>query len=360
VSTDAAGAAGAEPQAVLSPLTGAAIFLVVVVNQGQDSADTVRGLCGDLAGLIRAVGFRGTEDYLTCVAGISASAWDRLTGLPTPAGLHPFIELRSGSRFAPATPGDLLFHIRAARMDLCFELATQIMVRLSGAVTVADEVHGFRYFEHRDLLGFVDGTENPAGQLAFDSVIIGAEDPAYAGGSYVIVQKYLHDMDAWNALPTEQQELVIGRTKLADIELDDNTKPSYAHSALTTITENGTEVKIVRDNMPFGSVGAGEYGTYFIGYSRSPAVTELMLRNMFIGRPEGNYDRILDVSRAVTGGLFFVPPAALLESLGDDEDGGEGPGEPDNAAYQSPPSGSGSRSAGSLNIGSLRGESHDE
>jgi putative iron-dependent peroxidase len=355
VSTDAAGAAGAEPQAVLSPLTGAAIFLVVVVNQGQDSTDTVRGLCGDLAGLIRAVGFRGTEDYLTCVAGISANAWDRLTGLPRPAGLHPFIELRSGSRFAPATPGDLLFHIRAARMDLCFELATQIMVRLSGAVTVADEVHGFRYFEHRDLLGFVDGTENPAGQLAFDSVIIGAEDPAYAGGSYVIVQKYLHDMDAWNALPTEQQELVIGRTKLADIELDDDTKPSYAHSALTTITENGREVKIVRDNMPFGSVGAGEYGTYFIGYSRAPAVTELMLRNMFIGRPEGNYDRILDVSRAVTGGLFFVPPAPLLESLGDDEDGEDDAGGSDDAADQSPPAGS-----GSLNIGSLRGESHDE
>jgi porphyrinogen peroxidase len=355
VSTDAAGAAGAEPQAVLSPLTGAAIFLVVVVNQGQDSADTVRGLCGDLAGLIRAVGFRGTEDYLTCVAGISANAWDRLTGLPRPAGLHPFIELRSGSRFAPATAGDLLFHIRAARMDLCFELATQIMVRLSGAVTVADEVHGFRYFEHRDLLGFVDGTENPAGQLAFDSVIIGAEDPAYAGGSYVIVQKYLHDMDAWNALPTEQQELVIGRTKLADIELDDDTKPSYAHSALTTITENGREVKIVRDNMPFGSVGAGEYGTYFIGYSRAPAVTELMLRNMFIGRPEGNYDRILDVSRAVTGGLFFVPPAPLLESLGDDEDGEDDAGGSDDAADQSPPAGS-----GSLNIGSLRGESHDE
>ena len=360
MSTDAAGAAGAEPQAVLSPLTGAAIFLVVVVNQGQDSADTVRGLCGDLAGLIRAVGFRGTEDYLTCVAGISANSWDRLTGLPRPAGLHPFIELRSGSRFAPATAGDLLFHIRAARMDLCFELATQIMVRLSGAVTVADEVHGFRYFEHRDLLGFVDGTENPVGQLAFDSVIIGAEDPAYAGGSYVIVQKYLHDMGAWNALPTEQQELVIGRTKLADIELDDATKPSYAHSALTTITENGSEVKIVRDNMPFGSVGAGEYGTYFIGYSRAPAVTELMLQNMFIGRPEGNYDRILDVSRAVTGGLFFVPPAPLLESLGDDEDGEDDAGSTDDAADQSPPAGSGSRSTGSLNIGSLRGESQYE
>jgi porphyrinogen peroxidase len=360
VSTDAAGAAGPEPQAVLSPLTGAAIFLVVVVNPGQDNADTARGLCGDLAGLIRAVGFRGADDFLTCVAGISANAWDRLAGGPRPAGLHPFTELRSGPRHAPATPGDLLFHIRAARMDLCFELATQIMTRLAGAATVADEVHGFRYFEHRDLLGFVDGTENPAGRLAFDSVVIGDEDPAFAGGSYVLVQKYLHDMDKWNALPVEQQEGVIGRTKLADIELDDSVKPDFAHNALTTITENGEEVKIVRDNMPFGTVGAGEYGTYFIGYARSPAPIELMLRNMFVGRPAGNYDRILDVSRAVTGGLFFVPSAGLLESLGDDDDAeqddelNEAADPESSAAEPAPPA------PGSLNIGSLRGASHDE
>jgi putative iron-dependent peroxidase len=362
VSTDAAAAVGPEPQAVLSPLTGAAIFLVVVVNPGADNTDTVRGLCGDLAGLLRAVGFRGTEDYLTCVAGLSASAWDRLVGGPGPAGLHPFIELRSGPRYAPATPGDLLFHIRAARMDLCFELATQIMARLAGAVTVADEVHGFRYFEHRDLLGFVDGTENPAGQLAFDSVIIGGEDAAFAGGSYVIVQKYLHDMDAWNALSTEQQEGVIGRTKLADIELDDSVKPTFAHNALTTITEDGREVKIVRDNMPFGAVGTGEYGTYFIGYARSPAPIELMLQNMFVGRPAGNYDRILDVSRAVTGGLFFVPSADVLESLGDDDDDTVQDGEPENeAADPGPPAAEPAPpAAGSLNIGSLRGASHDE
>ena len=351
MTTDAAGLNGAEPQAVLSPLTGAAIFLVVVVKPGSDNADTVRGLCGDLAGLIRAVGFRGTEDYLTCVAGLSATAWDRLAGETRPAGLHPFVEFRSAGRVAPATAGDLLFHIRAARMDLCFELATQIMARLEDAVTVADEVHGFRYFEHRDLLGFVDGTENPDGRAAADAVLIGAEDPGFSCGSYVIVQKYLHDMDAWNALPTEEQEGIIGRTKLADIELDDEVKPSYAHNALTTITENGQEVKILRDNMPFGRVGTGEYGTYFIGYARSPAITEQMLQNMFVGLPEGNYDRLLDVSRAVTGGLFFVPSADLLESLAD---AGEADADGSTAAQPGRPT------SGSLNIGSLRGESQDE
>jgi putative iron-dependent peroxidase len=209
----------------------------------------------------------------------------------------------------------LLFHIRAERMDLCFELAAQIMARLEGAVAPVDEVHGFRYFDSRDLLGFVDGTENPTGQEAVDATIIGEEDSAFAGGSYVIVQKYLHDMAGWNALPTEAQERIIGRTKLSDIELDDTVKPSWAHSALTVIEENGREIKIVRDNMPFGQPGQGEFGTYFIGYSRSPRTIEQMLENMFVGRPPGNYDRILDFSRAVTGGLFFVPTATFLEDV---------------------------------------------
>jgi porphyrinogen peroxidase len=355
VTTDASGSLDAEPQAVLSPLTKAAIFLVAVVQPGPDHAEAVRGLCADLAGLVRAVGFRDLEGYLSCVTGFSAAAWDRLAGGPRPAGLHPFREFRSGSRHAVATPGDVLLHIRASRMDLCFELATQIMYKIGGAVTVVDEVHGFRYFDERDVIGFVDGTENPVGQDAFDAAIIGAEEPVFAGGSYVIVQKYLHDMDAWNALTTEQQENIIGRRKLDDIELDDSVKPTSAHNALTTITENGQEVDILRDNMPFGHVGTGEYGTYFIGYARSPATTEQMLQNMFIGRPEGNYDRILDVSTAVTGGLFFVPSVPLLESLADDD----GDGAAADASAGSPSVAEPGRD-GSLNIGSLRGASHDE
>src|ERR1035441_6613031 len=315
--TDADGVTRAAPQPVLSGLTGAAIFLVVTINEGEESAQTVRELAADLSGLVRAVGFRDLEGRLGCVLGIGAAAWDRLTGTRRPAGLHPFREIRAGARHAVATPGDLLFHIRATRMDLCFELAAQLMARLRDAVTAADEVHGFRYFDERDLLGFVDGTENPVGEAAARAVLIGAEDPAFAGGSYVIVQKYLHDIAAWNRLPAEEQERIIGRTKLSDIELDDSVKPAYAHNALTTIVEDGEEVKIVRDNMPFGSVGSGEYGTYFIGYARSPAPIEQMLVNMFAGVPEGNYDRLLDVSRAVTGILFFVPPAPLLESLAD-------------------------------------------
>src|SRR6202042_488012 len=154
---------------------------------------------------------------------------------------------------------------------------------------------------------------------AIDATLIGDEDADFASGSYVVVQKYLHDLPGWNALSTEAQERIIGRTKLSDIELDDSVKPTSAHSALTTIVEDGKEVKILRDNMPFGRVGHGEFGTYFIGYSRSPQTIEQMLENMFVGRPPGNYDRILDFSRAVTGNLFFAPSQTFLEAVGDDQ-----------------------------------------
>jgi putative iron-dependent peroxidase len=306
------------PQPVLAPLTRAAIFLVVCVKPDRDSCATVRALCGDLPGIFRAVEFRRIEAALSCVAAFGSDVWERILGNARPRELHPFREIRSGERRAVSTPGDVLFHIRAKEMDLCFELVSQIMERIGAAVSSVDETHGFRYFDDRDLLGFVDGTENPRANAALDAALVGAEDSAFAGGSYVIIQKYLHDVSRWNALSTEQQELIIGRRKLSDIELSDSVKPSSAHNALTTIVENGAEVKILRDNMPFGQPSQGEFGTYFIGYSRSPRTTEQMLENMFIGRPPGNYDRLLDFSRAVTGSLLFAPSATFLESLGSD------------------------------------------
>ena len=346
-------------QSVAAPLTRAAIFLVVALNPGPEARETLRSFCADLAGILRAVEFRDIEAALTCVMGVGSEAWDRLFGAPRPKELHDFREIRAGGRHAVATPGDLLFHIRAKRMDLCFEVATQIMARIGDAVSPVDEVQGFRYFDDRDLIGFVDGTENPRGDAAVDAVLIGDEDAAFCGGSYVIVQKYLHDLKKWNTLTTEAQERIIGRKKLSDIELDDSVKPTSAHSALTTIVENGKEVKILRDNMPFGSPTRGEFGTYFIGYSRSPRTIELMLENMFVGRPPGNYDRLLDFSTAVTGNLFFVPSATFLDEVADE------PPPPPAASSETPPLGEASSSPagekdGSLGIGSLKGEiSHE-
>jgi len=337
-------------QAVAAPLTRSAIFLVLKINADPDNLDTVRSFCADLSGIVRAVEFRNIEDGLSCVMGVGSDAWDQLFGQPRPAELHPFREFHAGNRHAVSTPGDLLFHIRARRMDLCFELAMQIMERLGSAVSSVDEVHGFRYFDDRDLLGFVDGTENPRGSEAINAVLIGDEDPVFAGGSYVIVQKYVHNLDAWNQLSTEAQERIIGRKKLSDIELDDSVKPTSAHSALTTIVENGEEKKILRDNMPFGRAGQGEFGTYFIGYCSTPRIIELMLENMFIGRPPGNYDRILDFSHALTGSLFFVPTVSFLDAVG--EETSPAVSEPASSESKS----EASKKDGLLNIGSLKGD----
>ena len=307
-----------QSQPVSSGLTRAAMFLVVRVNEGEASRDAVREFCADASAFRRAVGFRDTTAQLSCIIGFGSDAWDRLFGSPRPKELHPFREIH-GVHHAVSTPGDILFHIRAARMDMCFELAAQITSRLGDAVSIVDEVHGFKYFDDRDLLGFVDGTENPEGDDAVAATLIGAEDAAFAGGSYVIVQKYLHDLGKWNAVPVEMQEKMIGRAKLSDIEQKDSEKASYAHNVLTSIVdEDGNSLEILRDNMPFGDIGKGEFGTYFIGYAKSPSTTEKMLENMFVGSPPGNYDRLLDFSRAVTGTLFFVPSATFLDDVGAD------------------------------------------
>jgi putative iron-dependent peroxidase len=299
-------------QPVTAGLTRSAIFLVVTLMADPRGDQAIQALCNDLASILRGIGYRRPDGRLSCIMGFGANAWNRLFAGPRPAGLHPFREIK-GAHHAVSTPGDILFHIRAMDMDLCFEIAAEIMSRIGAFVATEDEAHGFKYFDERDLLGFVDGTENPVDQGAVDAAIIGDEDPAFAGGSYVIVQKYLHDLKAWNAVPVEQQENIIGRKKLSDIELEDAVKTSYAHNVLTSIEENGESLEIVRDNMPFGSAGKGEFGTYFIGYARSPARIERMLENMFVGNPPGNYDRLLDFSTAVTGSLFFVPSATFLE-----------------------------------------------
>jgi len=296
----------------LSPLTSAAIFLIATIDDGAESAahDALSGL----SALVRSVGFRTPSSALTLVTSVGSEAWDRLFSGPRPAGLHRFPELHGPRHHAPSTPGDLLFHIRAEAMDVCFELAGQIVKSFTGALTVVDEVHGFRFFENRDLLGFVDGTENPDGPDAVAAARIGDADPEFAGGSYVHVQKYLHDMASWESLSVTEQERVIGRSKLEDIEMSDDVKPPNSHVALNVIDDaDGNQLQIVRANMPFGHVGSKEFGTYYIAYAADPEVTERMLRNMFLGDPPGNTDRILDFSTAVTGVLFFTPTIDFLD-----------------------------------------------
>ncbi|WP_231118901.1 Dyp-type peroxidase [Oecophyllibacter saccharovorans] len=277
---------------------------------------TVLEVLADMSGLQRTVRFRNLHADFTCVTGIGSHAWDRLfPGKPRPKELHPFIEMKGAKYTAPSTPGDLLFHIRASQMYMCFEMAMLIMDRLRAVTETQDEVHGFKYFDDRDLLGFVDGTANPEGPYAVEATMIGEEDPEFVNGSYVIVQKYMHDLKTWNELPVEMQEKIIGRKKLSNVELPDDEKPPYAHNVLNVVVKDGKQIDILRDNMPFGEVGDAHFGTYYIGYAKSAATTEEMLHNMFIGKPVGNYDHILDFSTAKTGCLFFVPTEDFLNNV---------------------------------------------
>jgi porphyrinogen peroxidase len=305
-----------DAQSVDAPLSRAAIFLVVTTAGEQTALAKVCAVLAGLDDLVKTVGFRDLPARLSCVAGIGRDFWDRLDLSSRPKELRPFAPIKGPVHTAPSTPGDLLFHIRSERPDLCFEFERLLLDGLGGAVTVVDEVSGFRYFDARDLLGFVDGTANPTGLDLAASTLVGDEDADFLGGSYIVVQKYLHDLSAWAKVPTPLQEEIIGRTKIDNVELDDDDAPRKSHKSLATIVDAAShEYDILRDNMPFGRPGQGEFGTYFIGYSRYLWVIEKMLQRMYVGDPPGAYDRLLDFSTPHTGATFFAPSGPKLQSL---------------------------------------------
>jgi porphyrinogen peroxidase len=305
-----------DAQSIDAPLSVAAVFLVVTVAAEPAAMAKVSEVLAGLDDLVKTVGFRDLGGKLSCVAGIGRDLWDRLNSGSRPKELKPFAPIEGTPHLAPSTPGDLLFHIRAERPDMCFEFERILLDSLGDGVTVVDEVSGFRYFDARDLLGFVDGTANPTGLDLPASALVGDEDADFAGGSYIVVQKYLHDLKAWKETPTPLQEAIIGRTKIDNIEIDDDDTPRKSHKSLATIEDaDGNEYDILRDNMPFGRPGHKEFGTYFIGYSRYLWVIEKMLQRMFVGDPPGAYDRLLDFSTPQTGTTFFAPTRARLQTL---------------------------------------------
>lgn len=310
---------GKTPQDVAEMQGENAIFIVYALKQTPDALDKVKNVCANFTGLIRSRNNRFPGMGFSCVIGFGADAWDRLfPEQGKPKELATFEEIKGDKHIAVSTPGDLFFHIRASQMGLCFEFAAIIDEKLKGVVEPIDETHGFRFLDGKAILGFVDGTENPGvDSNPYSFAVIGDEDPDFQGGSYVFVQKYIHDMTAWNSLSVEAQEKVIGRRKFSDIEMSDEEKPKNAHNAVTNI---GDDLKIVRVNMPFANTSKGEYGTYFIGYTKTFTTTRKMLENMFIGDPVGNTDRLLDFSTPVTGTLFFVPSYELLGKLGEQEE----------------------------------------
>ena len=304
-----------QPQSVTDYPNNNTIFAVWKFREDMEVKPVFENICALMANLNHSFTIRVPGGRATCVMGIGYDAWTKLSlPSPHPKELKNFDPIVGPKHTAVATPGDLLFHLRGTDMSACFDMITAITDVLSPVADCVEEIHGFRYWDGRSILGFVDGTENPVGDERQLYAVVGDEDPEYKGGSYVFVQKYLHDMKGWTNLPTEEQEKVIGRYKISDIEMSDEVKPANSHSALAGIEdESGAELKIVRDNMPFGNPSKGEVGTYFIAYASTFSTTHKMLERMFLGDPPGNYDRILDFSKAYTGSLFFAPSIDMLK-----------------------------------------------
>jgi len=292
------------------------IFMVWNFMDGLEVRDTFNRLCKLIINLNNSANVRFPVSRASCVMGIGHDAWLRL-GLPVPIPkeLVDFVPIAGEKHTAVSSKGDLHFHIRADNTSICYDMAYAISDILDPVAVSVEEIHGFRYWDSRSILGFVDGTENPHGQDRELFSMIRDEDLVYKGGSYLFVQKYIHDLTAWKRLSTEQQEKVIGRYKSNDIEMADDVKPSNSHIALANI---GDDLKIVRDNMPFGNMSTNEMGTYFIAYASTFTTVQKMLSNMFIGVPEGNYDRILDFSTAKTGSLYFVPTFNMIDDFSSD------------------------------------------
>jgi putative iron-dependent peroxidase len=336
-----------QPQNVLDYPGENTIFLVWNFKKDQEVGAVFQRICALVINLNNSGEIRFPFSGASCVMGIGYDAWRRL-GLPEPLPkeLANFAPIVGGKHTAVATRGDLHFHIKGAAKGICFDMAAALVQLLDPVAMSVEEVHGFRYWDGRSILGFVDGTENPEGEKRAFFGLISDDDPAYRGGSYVFVQKYIHDLKAFKALSVEDQEKVFGRYKENDVEMPDGVKPSNSHSALANV---GDDLKVIRDNMPFGNMSTNEMGTYFIAYASTFSTVKKMLEAMFIGSPEGNYDRLLDFSTAKTGSLFFAPSESFLKSVAD--------GEPAVEVVHSAASRAAGSSNGSLSIGSLKKES---
>jgi putative iron-dependent peroxidase len=302
-----------EPQNVTDYTNNNTIFMVWNFKENLEIKDTFSRLCKLIINLNNSANVRFPVSRASCVIGIGHDAWLRLDlPAPLPKELANFAPIVGQKHTAVSSKGDLHFHIRADNTSICYDMAAAISDILAPVAVSAEEIHGFRYWDSRSILGFVDGTENPHGQDRELFGIVGTDNPVYEGGSYLFTQKYIHDLTAWKGLSTEDQEKVIGRYKANDIEMADEVKPVNSHIALANV---GDDLKIVRDNMPFGNMSTNEMGTYFIAYASTFGTVQKMLSNMFIGSPVGNYDRILDFSTSKTGTLFFVPTFDMLDEF---------------------------------------------
>jgi putative iron-dependent peroxidase len=301
-----------KPQsAILPEPPGSSRFLILKLRDRKRHARTAAKAAARIPALTEELAGYGTQ--LLSSVGFGRELWDLLSPKSCPKRFRRFKKIEKGSRRAPASGGDLLLHVVARRPDLCFDLAMAFRRELGGKVKVMGEVEGFRYRESRDLTGFIDGTENPTGDVRAETALIGDEDPEFAGGSLAFTQRYLHDLAKWERLAVTEQEKVIGRTKPDSVELPDAERPDTAHISRVVIEEDGQELEILRHSVPYGTTS--EHGLFFIAYTKDLGIPTRMLERMIGTTGDRRHDHLMKYSRAVSGANFFAPSLEMLRGL---------------------------------------------
>lgn len=296
---------------VLSDPTTFAEYLTLSLN-GSPTSDQVAEAMAMVTNVEKSIRQKDTTARVTVTVGFSAEAFSTLfPDADKPADMHDFIELVDGPRHFPSTGGDIFFMIKSDRLDLAYQAAKHLARAFTPIADLVEDVQGFKYLDDRDLIDFVDGTENPTSPERTDWVLR-ADDP-HPGSSYLVVQRYIHHADRWDALPTNEQEDVIGRTKMDDLEQSDADKKPTAHNEKSKVEENGEELKMYRQNRAWGT--AAEHGTMFIGFCRTLSILETSLNQMLVADENGDYDKLLDFVDAATGANYFVPPKEFIRSF---------------------------------------------
>lgn len=293
---------------------GENVVFVVLRLKRENQAETQEGIqefVDRTQAINRSMKIRQPEANLRVAYGFSSEGWDYLfPTAPKPRELTTFEGVSGPNSSMPASEGDIFLHVRAENAAVLYELLTQYMQFLSPFADVIDETKGFRYFEGRAIIGYIDGTEAPQVEDAAPYALVGEEDEFFMDGSYAFPQKWEHDMDFWRKMSVEKQDKAVGREKFSDLELADEDKAPNAHNIASKTEVDGVEQKIIRMNVPFSDPAGGATGTYFIGYSRYWEVTKGMLQQMV-----DMDDFLLSFSTIQSGQLYFIPSRPLLDKI---------------------------------------------
>ncbi|UAA38455.1 Dyp-type peroxidase [Paraneptunicella aestuarii] len=289
--------------------------LYLMFNVHEDHDEEVRRILAQILNIFDHYDDEHYEAMVSGVIAIGSNYWMELYPGFLPAELAPFPDMHCEDRHAPVVPCDLFIQMRADRADICHAMGTAVYDALKPHVELVEQIKGFRFLDGRDLTGFVDGTENPKGMHKLDVAIIGDEDPEFAGGSYIHIQRYRHNLSKWNQLDVPHQEEIFGRTKTDDIEFASEMKKPFAHTKRTNLKDaNGNSIEILRQSMPYGDMK--EQGLFFVSCAKSPQPFTKMLESMIFGDAHGNYDKLMDYTTAETGAAFFAPSVDFLKFQG--------------------------------------------